>query len=137
MCANIGRKSKLKFCFWLVACTRQFHTGKFLLYPYFITSGFYYIRLLHSLLVKNARNSPLCLTNMGSNVDQIWAQTRRNSVLTSPKRSPERAEEIFDGPRARILRFWWVFDENLIKNEISGITRELLRNYLELLRNYW
>ena len=104
-------------------------TGKFLLNPYFITSGFYYIRFLHSFLVKHARSYPLFLTNMGANVDQIWAQTRRNSVLTSPKRSPERAEEFLKGPRARILRFLLVFDENLIKNEIWKIQKKnILKN---------
>ena len=55
---------------------------------------------------------------MGSTVDQILAQTRRTFVLTSAKRSPERAEEIFNGPRARILRFLLVVDDNRIKIEI-------------------
>ena len=51
-------------------------------------------------------------TNLGRNLDQIWAQTCPFSVLTSAKKSSERAPELFFGPRAWILRFSIVFDEH-------------------------
>ena len=60
---------------------------------------------------------------LGRNLDQIWAQTCPFLVLTSAKKSSERAPELFFGPRARILRFSSVFYQNLNLKKIEKIEK--------------